>query len=50
MIETRVTDKPLNIDEVFSRASSQDAGAVNIFVGTVGTREPVRIFCYPRYD
>ena len=35
MIEVIVTGKPLDIGEVYSKVSRKEAGAVNLFVGTI---------------
>ena len=35
MIEIKITAETLSIDKVFAKASSDSAGAINIFVGTV---------------
>jgi molybdopterin synthase catalytic subunit len=35
MLDILVTEKPLNIDEAYSKVLSNEAGAVNIFSGTI---------------
>jgi molybdopterin synthase catalytic subunit len=35
MIDILVTEKPLNIGVVYSKASNEEAGAINIFTGTI---------------
>lgn len=37
MVEIKITDEPLQVEECFKKITSHDSGCVNIFVGTVRT-------------
>ena len=47
MIEIQITDQPLDVSGIYEQALSEDAGAVNMFIGTVrkktANRDVVRL-------